>query len=103
MSDTVYVGSHEFVVDLQRMSDAIGGVGSARDVIKEAFSAVVREFEVVETSWSGPAGESYASFKDSLTAAAQKLLELLDDMVTRMQATYQTYQDTENANAANLT
>jgi WXG100 family type VII secretion target len=103
MSDTVYVGSHEFVVDLQRMSDAIGGVGSARDVIKEAFSAVVREFEVVETSWSGPAGESYASFKDSLTAATQKLLELLDDMVTRMRATYQTYQDTENANAANLT
>ena len=95
-------GGHVFTVDLGDFSDAIGRVSADRDTINAANAQIVAEFQAVENAWHSPAGESFTSFLTDLTSTTQKLQELLDDMVSRMQTTYQNYSDAETTNTANL-
>jgi WXG100 family type VII secretion target len=85
------------------MSDAIGTVSGDRDAIQGDISQIASQFQLVEGSWTSPAGETFVQFNSTLTAATQNLMELLDDMVSRMRTTYRNYREAEESNAANLT
>ena len=104
MSDnTVYYGTPEFAVDLQAMSDAIGTVSTDRDGINSDITAIMTAFQTCESAWTSPAGTTFADFKSTLSSSTQSLMNLLDDMITRMKTTYQNYEAAENSNVNNLT
>ena len=102
MAGSGATGGHVFSVDLGDFSAAIGRVGSSRDAIEAANAQMVTQFQAVEAAWQSPAGESFTTFLSALTSSTQKLQELLDDMVTRMQTTYRNYADAETSNTHNL-
>ena len=103
MSGTVYVGSHEFQVDLEQFQEAIAAVTADKNAIEDDFSQIQSALSSLGDTWQSPAGDTYDNLKGSLTSATQQMLSVLNDIISRMNATYQTYENIEQANAQNLT
>lgn len=98
MARTVTIGSVEFKVDLAHMHDAIGTVTTAADAIESDFTAIEGFLKGVEGIWSSPAAKSYADVYPQLVSRGQDLVDVLRDMIRRMQTTYDNYAAAEHAN-----
>jgi WXG100 family type VII secretion target len=103
MSGTVYVGSEEFKVDLQQYTDATAKVTADKNTIEDDFSQIKAALDDLGSTWESPAGDTYDNLQSSLTSATQQMISVLDDIISRMNATYQTYVNAEQSNAQNLT
>lgn len=90
---------HEgFRVDLDRLDQAVGVVAKRRDQIKSDGELIKSALERIESTWSGPAGGTFAGLRRPLTKALDDLNQLLDEIVNRMRVSYQNYHSNENAN-----
>jgi WXG100 family type VII secretion target len=103
MAGTVVVGSQQFQVDLQQFTDAIGTVTADRNTIADDFGQIKSALNNLGSSWQSPAGGTYDTLQTSLTSATQQMISVLDDIISRMNTTYQNYDNAENSNAQNLT
>jgi WXG100 family type VII secretion target len=100
---SIIIGSSEFQVDLAQFSAAITTVSGCRDAIQEDLTQLESAFSSLASSWQSPAGETYNELQSSLVSAANQMMDVLNEMVTRMQTTQETYENAESSNAANLT
>lgn len=103
MPHSIQIGSTEFNADLAKMNDAIGTVSRDRDTIRADFGKITSQFDTLHAAWQSPAGETYDEFRTTLQNAANTMLGVLDDLVSRMHTTYENYLNAETANANNLT
>jgi WXG100 family type VII secretion target len=103
VAGTVQIGSEEFKVDLQQFHDAIGQVGGNRGTIEDCFNQITTQFNSLQANWQGPAAESYDNLRTTLQSAIAAMLEVLSEIISRMQTTYDNYNSAESSNARNLT
>jgi WXG100 family type VII secretion target len=103
MPGTVYAGSQEFQVDLEQFTAAIAAVTADKNAIEDDFSRIQSALDHLGDTWQSPAGDTYDSLQGSLTSAVQQMISVLNEIISRMNATYQTYENAEQANANNLT
>jgi WXG100 family type VII secretion target len=102
VSDVV-IGSTEFKADLDQFNAAITQVSQAQDGIVESFRQLRNELANVESTWLSPAGTTYSDAQQVLNSSISQMLDVLDQMVSRMKVTLQNYQQAEQANTQNLT
>jgi WXG100 family type VII secretion target len=103
MSGSVTVGSQEFQVDLEQFQEAIAAVTADQNAIETDFSQIQSALDQLGDTWQSPAGDTYASLQSSLTSAAKQMLNVLTEIISRMNVTLQTYENAEQVNANNLT
>jgi WXG100 family type VII secretion target len=103
VAGTIGIGSEEFKVDLEQLHGAIGQVGRDRGVIQDCFNQITAQFDGLQANWQGPAAETYDDLRTALQNATTAMLHVLDEIVSRMQTTYQNYESAESSNARNLT
>lgn len=102
MANTIQIGSEEFKVDLAQLAAAIGTVSSNRDAIENDLKQLESELAALASSWQSPAGATFDDFQATLISAAGKMSSVLDQMVSRMRTTHDTYLNAEQANTKNL-
>jgi WXG100 family type VII secretion target len=83
MAGTVYVGSQEFQVDLEQFSAAIAAVTANKNAIEDDFSQIQSALDNLGDTWQSPAGDTYGSLQGSLTSAAQQMLSVLNEIISR--------------------
>ena len=98
----VQIGSDVFKVDLQQMQEAIGQISQDRDGISEDFANITAKFDALQGTWQGPAANSYEQLRVTLQNATSQMLDLLSDVVSRMQTSYESYESAETTNSQNL-
>lgn len=98
----IQIGSDVFKVDLQQLQDAIGRISQDRDGISEDFANITAKFDALQGGWQGPAADSYEDLRTTLQNATSQLLDLLSDTISRMQTTYDGYENAETTNSNNL-
>jgi WXG100 family type VII secretion target len=98
----IYYGSTEFKTDLNQMGQAIKVVSSSLDSIKTDQASLQQFFNMIEGVWLGPAGSSLTQLQQPLMASIQDLVNLLDDILAKLQQSYTNYSNAEAANAKTL-
>jgi WXG100 family type VII secretion target len=98
----VTVTPEEFEVDLQAFATAISTVSKDRDSVRGHSATLKGIFVEVQSIWDGPAGNTFDSLKPAFDKALDALNTLLDDLVIRMQQTYDNYVAVEDANSKNF-
>lgn len=93
----------EFKVDLAQMRDAIGSVRRESDLIYGYMGQISAEFKGVKAAWVSPAELSFDDVQTWFTKASDDLHHLLEEMINRLQTSYDNYYATELANSQNLT
>jgi WXG100 family type VII secretion target len=102
MTNTVVIGSEEFKTDLAQFTSTIATVSSSRDAVEADLRQLESVLSNLTESWQSPAGATYAELQSALMGAAKKMSSVLDEMVSRMKITYETYLNAEQANTKNL-
>ncbi|MFI7102504.1 WXG100 family type VII secretion target [Streptomyces sp. NPDC050161] len=92
----------EFKVDLAQLRDAIGTVRGCTTSIESDVSQVKAAFQQAQSSWRSPAGESFGALQVEFGNNMSELVELLHEMVTRMNAAYEEYKQAEETNTENF-
>jgi hypothetical protein len=92
----------EFKVDLAQFQNAIQVVSAQADVIDTNCQDITAAMRVAPLSWVTPSGKTFDELAQACNTQMQALTGLLTEMVQRMQAAYQTYLATEEANTRNL-
>jgi len=77
-------------------------VSRDRDAISGDFSNIVTQFNALQGAWQGPAATSFEELHTTLQNATQQMLDLLDDIISRMKTSYANYESAETTNAHNL-
>jgi uncharacterized protein YukE len=103
VADTITLGSTQFNVDLKQIQAAIGVLKTEYASLDADSIALAAQFALIEAAWQSPAGDTFAPLKQSLAQSFTGLLDLLQQMILRMQTTYTNYEQAEAANARNLT
>lgn len=98
----VQIGSDVFKVDLQQLLDAIAQIRQDRDGISDDFANITSKFDALQGTWQGPAATSYEQLSVSLQNATSQMLDVLSDVISRMQTSYESYENTETTNSQNL-
>lgn len=93
----------DFGINLQALSDAIATVKRERDGISSTLDQIDTRISNVSAYWSGPAYDSIDPIVKWYNNARYDLMGILDDIVTRMQKSYDNYHKAENQNALNVT
>jgi WXG100 family type VII secretion target len=99
----VIIGSAEFKVDLQQLSDAITKVTADRSTIETDFRQIRSLLDEVRSTWVSPAGSTFPPLEEQMATAMQSLLDALEDMIVKMRTTHANYLAAEGANVSNLT
>ena len=91
-----------FTVDLEALSATISAVRAERDRIASALARIDIEMSGLGAYWKAPSYGSFESFKEWYGRESTGLLALLDDILGRLQKSYDNYRETETANIGNL-
>ncbi|HEV7931047.1 MAG TPA: WXG100 family type VII secretion target [Actinomadura sp.] len=91
-----------FKADLAQLSAAIGTVKGEAAEIKLAMFLVRGKMFSLADVWKGPAHVSFRPVQDRFLKVWAELADILDETVTRMQASYDNYLRAEEANLHNL-
>jgi WXG100 family type VII secretion target len=91
-----------FSVDLPAFAGAIARVSRNRDSAKGHADRLKSIFVEVDACWDGPAGETFTTLRPEFNNALDELTLLLDDIVVKMQQTYDNYVAAEEDNASNF-
>jgi hypothetical protein len=92
----------EFKVDLAQFENAIQVVSAQAGIIDSSCQSVTTFMQIAPQSWVTPSGQTFDELAQACNRQLQALTGLLTEMVQRMQAAYQTYLATEEANTRNL-
>ena len=98
----IQIGSEEFRVDLQQLQDAIGQISQDRGGISDDFASIISRFDATQAAWQGPAANSFEELRVTLQNATTTLLDLLAEVISRMQSSYDSYENAETTNSQNL-
>ncbi|HEY4022045.1 MAG TPA: WXG100 family type VII secretion target, partial [Pseudonocardiaceae bacterium] len=99
---TITIGSHEFKVDLHELQDAIGIVQRESASLRADEQTLLGYFAQIEAAWQTPAGKTFVPLKEQFSVSFTYLLNVLEQMIHRMQTTYHNYLVTEEQNAKNV-
>jgi WXG100 family type VII secretion target len=96
-------GGTEFMVALQALSNAIATVQRERDNISTTLDQIDTKMRHLTFYWKGPAHDSFDPIETWYTNATFDLMGLLDEIIARLQKSYDNYHQAEFVNAANVT
>jgi len=109
--DQTTIDAQTFKVDLADLASSIALVKSKAGAIEDEYLNITQQFQDLSVAgtgmtgdaWSSPAGDTFMPVETQLSSAMSNLQELLSDMVSRMQQTYNNYVQTETVNVQNVT
>ncbi|NEA41775.1 WXG100 family type VII secretion target [Streptomyces sp. SID11385] len=93
----------QWAVALSELHSAIGKVKGYSHDISGYLVQIGNEFDRLGDNWRSPAAASAEPVAEWFTRSARDLRELLEDMIRRMQASYESYLDAETKNYHNAT
>ncbi|MET7695303.1 WXG100 family type VII secretion target [Streptomyces sp. NPDC005483] len=93
----------EWAVALGELHSAIGKVKGYSGEIQSCLSQIGTEFDKLGEAWRSPASATSEPVTEWFRRASQDLHELLEDMVRRMQVSYDNYLDAETKSYNNVT
>jgi len=99
---TKHLTMAQFKVDLGKLESAIRVVRTQAGVISEQSDYIAMALPEVAPVWVTPAGGTFEELVPPVTKQMHTLVDLLDQMVQRMQAAHQTYLQMEQTNTNNL-
>jgi uncharacterized protein YukE len=98
----VYMTPQAWGVDLPEFHDAIAFVRGKSGLIEDHIDAIHRKSQAIYRGWTSPAGDTFGDVSRKAATAMLVLQGLLEEMVTRMNKSYDNYLVTEQANTKNL-
>jgi WXG100 family type VII secretion target len=96
-------GSAAFGVNLQALSDAIATVHREKDNISGTLEQIEMRMRNLNGYWHGPAHDSFDPVRKWYNNATTDLMDILDEIILRMQKSYDNYHQAESQNLQNLT
>ncbi|MGW7487218.1 WXG100 family type VII secretion target [Streptomyces sp. NPDC054786] len=93
----------EFRVDLDDLHGAIGDVQRSAQQIKEAMHAIDTKMNHMHAYWNSPSYQSYDDMRSWFQQIQHRLYHLLEEIIKRMNVSYQHYHSSELANLTNMT
>jgi WXG100 family type VII secretion target len=96
-------GGPDFAVNLQALSDAIATVRREKDNISGTLQQIEMRMRNLNGYWHGPAHDSFDPVRKWYNNATADLMNILDEMINRMQASYNNYYQAEFQNLQNVT
>lgn len=103
MSGEITVGSHQFMVILGQMEDAIGTLDYQRSRLEAARDHIKKHFDNATQTWDSPAADGFRNMLPTVEGNMNDLLSALDTIQDRLRATHQNYLAAEQANRNSLT
>src|ERR1700752_3180173 len=95
-STTISVSA--FKVDLAQLADAITSVQGSAERISGYVDQIKASLNAGEQEWSSPAYQTFAALVPDVNTDMDTLVNLMNEMVTRMQSTYNQYSSIELTN-----
>jgi WXG100 family type VII secretion target len=92
----------EFRVDLEHFRAAIATVRNDSNSVYSHSYMLKQAFREVQSHWDGPAGNTFDNLKPAFDHVLDEINALLEDILTRMQQTYDNYVAAEEDNANNF-
>ena len=102
MSDSGYT-IEQFRIDLKQLHDAIGTITSIKTEITDHMSAVRRAMTSLGDVWTGPAQNTFEPLRTWFDTTQTDLGEMLEEIIRRLQSSYDNYHAAEQANFGNVT
>ncbi|MBO8190328.1 WXG100 family type VII secretion target [Streptomyces oryzae] len=102
MSDSGYT-IEQFRIDLKQLNEAIGTISTIKTEITDNMSAVRKIMNSLGDAWSGPAHNTFHPMKTWFDTTQTDLGEMLDEIIRRLQSSYDNYHAAEQANFGNVT
>lgn len=102
MNDSDYT-LEQFRVDLQTLNEAIKTVTGIKNEISDDMSSVRQIMDSLGGSWSSPAHDTFQPVKTWFDTTQNDLRDLLEDIIRRLQSSYDNYHAAELANFGNVT
>ncbi|GAA0370629.1 WXG100 family type VII secretion target [Actinoallomurus spadix] len=96
-------GDTEFGIALQALSDAIATVQREHDGISKTLEQIKSKMSDLNLYWKGPAYDSLDPVETWYANATSQMMGLLQEIIDRMQKSYDNYHQAESVNAANVT
>ncbi|TDD81478.1 hypothetical protein E1293_18605 [Actinomadura darangshiensis] len=92
-----------FEVDLGALSAAISSVTAEQTNISGSLDEIRLKMNGLPESWNSPAYSSFDEVRAWFGTASTSVLDLLGDLIVRMQTSYDNYAEAEGTNVGNLT
>jgi WXG100 family type VII secretion target len=96
-------GGSDFGVNLQALSDAIATVRREKDNISGTLDQIDIRIRNLSAYWAGPAYDSFDPVATWYNNARYDLMDILDEIILRLQKSYNNYHQAEFQNAENMT
>jgi len=93
--------STQFQVDLGQLSDAITTVRGLTASVSDEVSVMQSRLQTIASLWRTPSTASYEEIEAWFDTASTDLVNLLEEIVSRLQQAYDTYVTTEQTNVSN--
>ena len=93
--------STQFQVDLGQLSDAITTVRGLTASVSDEVSVMQSRLQTIASLWRTPSTASYEEIEAWFDTASTDLVNLLEEIVSRLQQAYDTYGTTEQTNVSN--
>jgi uncharacterized protein YukE len=90
-------------VDLKTMEGVIATITGRIKVISEACDTLGQQYGIVESAWRSPAGDTFTDVSHQVDKAMVNMGLVLDNLVAKLQQTYDNYMKTEVQAVKNLT
>jgi WXG100 family type VII secretion target len=102
LSDSGYT-LEQFKVDLQHLHDAIGTVTGIKNEITDHMSAVRTAMDGLGEAWKSPAHDTFPPVRTWFDNTQNDLRDMLEEIIRRLQSSYDNYHAAESANFGNVT
>ena len=96
-------GDSDFGVNLQALSDAIATVQREKGNISGTLEQIDIRIRNLSAYWAGPAYDSVDPVTTWYDNARYDLMNILDEIITRLQKSYNNYHQAEFQNVENMT
>lgn len=96
------ISEAEFTIYLQGLHDAIGTVTKEKNAIADALDGVRTNSSSLAAYWHSPAYASFADVDTWFKRASRDLISALEDIINRLQTSYDNYKRTETTNFQNV-
>ena len=93
----------DFGIDLRALSDAIATVRREKDNIAGTLDQIDVRIRNLSAYWAGPAYDSFEPVARWYDNARYDLMGILEEIILRMQKSYNNYHQAESQNAENMT
>lgn len=91
-----------FQVDLEQLHDTIDGVRKEADGIAHSMSEIKHNTDRLSICWNSPSFATFDEMQKWFTRVANDLHVLLEEVIHRMQVSYDNYRQAEQINYQNM-